>query len=597
MSRLPHSSPRPPCSAERGLRTVAYGFLTRGEMPLWHLWEEYFHSCAAGARGVRGLDVGGCPAVPIFHAQDLTKHDLIRRRTADFNGYVLPPNETIQGTPRFSWIMVAMMLHIYRTLDRVVAPNGCQPSWVHIASERDVPVVACPTVHRELAAHPRVSRVQHMPQFPAKHSQWVTLWAAHARQIAGTPEHESMLEQYWLPRFSNGASVIRVEIGGQDWMVHSAPDEVVLGWELIHRSDGPRASVLGGLTYISWNRTAPSRHCSTVDNSNGSPCAYVNREAAAAACGFARRQSKMFARKIGDGSEESSKQVMGAISNCIGFFHSTVLASSKRPFVPPTEDTTSQSCSLLIVASVSNRTNITLHARNLKKFGPEWKCVMLTHSLRTDFPERCDVIRHYNTFWGQILHMSLGQISKYGCGTKLLMLDDVDILDLNVPRLQTFASQHRLDVASPTVRGATHPWMQDATDANGRNETDAGAFQAKLSMLPHSQFVEIYVALLTPLAWLTFSKLLDLMPNGKGWGYDICLGRHLASGVDTSQLVLLTRSRELLHATGELIAPLKRELAELRRMCTTEWFTKFQPARSLLQTPLQRLALSSTPRL
>jgi hypothetical protein len=238
------------------------------------------------------------------------------------------------------------------------------------------------------------------------------------------------------------------------------------------------------------------------------------------------------------------------------------------------------SCSLLIVASVSNHTDMTLHDRNLKKFGPEWKCVMLTHSQRTDFPERCDVIRHYNTFWGQILHKSLGQISRYGCGTKLLMLDDIDVLDLDVPRLQTFASQHRLDVASPTVRGATHPWMQDATDANGRNETDAGAYQAKLSMLPRDQFVEIYVALLTPLAWLTFSKLLDLMPNDKGRGYDICLGRHLASGVDTSQRVLHTGSRELLHATGELIAaPLERECAELRRMCTTEWFTKFQPAR------------------
>jgi hypothetical protein len=36
----------------------------------------------------------------------------------------------------------------------------------------------------------------------------------------------------------------------------------------------------------------------------------------------------MFARKIGDGSKDSSQQVMGAISNCIGFFH-------LRPFVPP----------------------------------------------------------------------------------------------------------------------------------------------------------------------------------------------------------------------------------------------------------------------
>ncbi len=242
------------------------------------------------------------------------------------------------------------------------------------------------------------------------------------------------------------------------------------------------------------------------------------------------------------------------------------------------KDTALQNCSLLIVASVSNRTNITLHNQNLRKFGPEWKCVMLTYSERTDFPERCDVIRHYNTFWGQILHMSLGQISKYGCGTKLLMLDDVDILNLDVPRLQTFASHHRLDVASPTVRGANHPWMKDAKGANGRNETVARSI-----MLPHDQYVEIFVALLSPLAWLTFSKLLELMPKGHGWGYDICLGRLLASGVDTSQHVLHTGSRVLVagsrQARGRLAAELMRESGELSRTCTMEWFNKsIQPA-------------------
>jgi hypothetical protein len=238
------------------------------------------------------------------------------------------------------------------------------------------------------------------------------------------------------------------------------------------------------------------------------------------------------------------------------------------------------SCSLLIVASVSNHTDMTLHDRNLKKFGPEWKCVMLTHSQRTDFPERCDVIRHYNTFWGQILHMSLGQISRYGCGTKLLMLDDVDILDLDVPRLKTFASQHRLDVASPTLRGASHRWMQE----DGRNGTEAEEWRKLSKRLPRGQFVELYATLLSPLAWLTFSKLLELIPNGKGWGYDICLGRHLASGVDTSQHVLHMGSHALGHATGELKAELRRERAELRRTCTTDWFTK-------LSTEIQPLAL------
>jgi len=245
-------------------------------------------------------------------------------------------------------------------------------------------------------------------------------------------------------------------------------------------------------------------------------------------------------------------------------------------------------CSLLIVASVSNRTNITLHDRNLRKFGPEWKCVMLTYSERTDFPKRCDVIRHDNTFWGQILHKSLGQISTYGCGKKLLMLDDVDLLDLDLPRLQTFASQHRLDVASPTVFDAHYKWMRFTkdgrsreTDHRMRNNTEADAYEAKLSSLPRGQFVEFFATLLSPLAWLTFSKLLELMPNGKGWGYDICLGRHLVSGVDTSQHVFHTGSRVLAHARGKLAAALRKESGQLTRMCTMEWFNKTQehPAR------------------
>jgi hypothetical protein len=168
------------------------------------------------------------------------------------------------------------------------------------------------------------------------------------------------------------------------------------------------------------------------------------------------------------------------------------------------------------------------------------------------------------------------------------MLDDVDLLDLDLPRLQTFASQHRLDVASPTVFDAHYKWMRFTkdgrsreTDHRMRNNTEADAYEAKLSSLPRGQFVEFFATLLSPLAWLTFSKLLELMPNGKGWGYDICLGRHLVSGVDTSQHVFHTGSRVLAHARGKLAAALRKESGQLTRMCTMEWFNKTQehPAR------------------
>jgi len=326
---VPPSPPAPQCTgSEQELHTVAYAFLTRGPLPLWPLWEEYFQSCGMGARGVAGSTLSAGGAVPIFHAQDVSLHDEIRRITAPYNGYVLPPEETVQGYPRFSWLMVAMMLHLYRGVSRLVAPNGCRPKWVHLASERDAPVVACPTVHLELAAHPQKSRVNWTPQ--PEHSQWVTLWAPHAIQIAGTVSWEEGLRRYWEPRFTNGAQDIRVQMPwGEQW-THSAPDEVIIGWELVHRPNGPRASTMNGLTYFSWG----SGFCGVVDNSNQgeqtSPCAYTTSAAARAACGYARGEGRFFGRKFGDGTPSSSVAVMVAISDYIGLY-----AVPPSPHPPP----------------------------------------------------------------------------------------------------------------------------------------------------------------------------------------------------------------------------------------------------------------------
>lgn len=130
------------CTSDQGLRTVAYAFMTRGAFPLWPIWQAYWRSCTMGAIGVVSTkDVAGS-AVPLFHAQDVSSHETLRRMTAEFHGYVLPPNETVQGNPRYNWKMVAMMLHLFRAVPRLRAPNGCMPKWVHLASERDAPVVA-----------------------------------------------------------------------------------------------------------------------------------------------------------------------------------------------------------------------------------------------------------------------------------------------------------------------------------------------------------------------------------------------------------------------------------------------------------------------
>lgn len=118
---------------------------------------------------------------------------------------------------------------------------------------------------------------------------------------------------------------------GRERWSHSAPDETVLGWELTRRPDGPKARTRWGLTYYSWG----GGYCRTVDNSNSgeqtSPCAYIDTEAARAACGFARRQGKYFARKIGDGSPASSVLVMTAIARYVGFYN----YPSPPPSPPP----------------------------------------------------------------------------------------------------------------------------------------------------------------------------------------------------------------------------------------------------------------------
>lgn len=235
----------PPCTPAKKLHTVAYAFLTRGHMPLWPLWAAYFE----GAGGA---------AVPIFHAQDLESHDRLRNLSAPFNGYVLPTDETVQGYPRFSWKMIKMMLHLYRAVARLTAPNGCEPQWVHLASERDVPVVPSPFVHLELASKPALSHISYNDEI--EHSQWVTLWVPHAVQIAGTPAHEAFLERYWQPRFHNGAQDIKVEMpNGKGRWSHSAPDEIVIGWELRYREGGPRVSHTAGGARSSCGAGAPAQ--------------------------------------------------------------------------------------------------------------------------------------------------------------------------------------------------------------------------------------------------------------------------------------------------------------------------------------------------
>lgn len=138
------SSSTEQCSEASAARTVAYAFLSRSTLPLWPLWAEYFDDCNGNA-------------VPVFHVQDTSVHGELADMTGVFNGFVLPKNETIQGDPRFSWKMVAIMLRLYHAAAHTRAPNGCIPRWVITLSEAGAPTSRCAAVHEHFSARPGVN--------------------------------------------------------------------------------------------------------------------------------------------------------------------------------------------------------------------------------------------------------------------------------------------------------------------------------------------------------------------------------------------------------------------------------------------------------
>ena len=189
------------CSANEAVHTVSYAFISRGALPLWPLWQEYFDGC-------------GGRAVPIVHAQDISSHASLKARSHAYNGVVLSRELTLTGSPRFSWTMVAIMLRLYRGAASTIAPNGCTPRWVITLSEHCAPVQSCQAVHAGLAAQPGVNRIQ--PQFGEKYekSQWTALWLEAAQAVAA---EEQRLEQFWQPRIRNKGHTIDLPPTGERW--------------------------------------------------------------------------------------------------------------------------------------------------------------------------------------------------------------------------------------------------------------------------------------------------------------------------------------------------------------------------------------------
>ena len=305
--------------------TVAYAFLTRDELPLWSFWEAYFAGCPAGT------------AIPIVHSQESISDAALRNRVMRdverLGGFVLAANETRAGNPRFSWKMVAIMLTLMRAAARASTTglSGCQPRWVHFASERDAPIRSCVEVHEHLrqkgnSSHldqnwgidPTTTESLQIGQAYApfkKSSQWITVSIEAARALAND---EARLRAKWEP-IQHGKRVApstRLSLGGalDEWLWNTEFSQRHLPFERI------------GLTSVGWCNPN-DRRCAHVDNAVASPEAFLDKPTAVEGCVRGRMRGYYFGRKFGDGSRLSSASVMQGLASCTGIH--------LRPSTPP----------------------------------------------------------------------------------------------------------------------------------------------------------------------------------------------------------------------------------------------------------------------
>ncbi len=304
--------------------TIAIGFLTRGDLPLFeNVWGTFFRGC------------NGRAAVPIVHSQAATDGEGGRTRRAlslaveKYGGLLVPSDKTVFGEMRFSFNMVKGMFALVHTASTHAAPNGRIADWIHFASERCAPVRPCPALQRFLDKTPGVNHLESSPstsvgvqKIPEETvpdefrpltmtSQWATLWMQDALALA---RDEDRLREKWAPR-SHPAPQYGIGIS-QSVFVYGAPDEWMWHTELAKRNatiskPGPDGRG-GGLTNVHW-----CRNCNHVDNSDGfSPAAYLTYEDSLASCQRAQDMNDFFARKFGNSQPTVTPLVEKGLLEC-----------------------------------------------------------------------------------------------------------------------------------------------------------------------------------------------------------------------------------------------------------------------------------------
>lgn len=312
--------------------TVRYAFLIQETLPLWEAWDRYFAGCPRNSVEI----VIHRQRVPIRRSEQVEQGLLARWR-----GRVLPQSETYTGPLRYSFDMVRAMFALFRAPSAISNSlqgfEACNPKWVHVSSEADLPFATCKEFHTSLESTPFANRVDVWSssnrttgnQTFVKHGQWMTLWLDDAAELA---RREDALLARWKPLFD--FPDVTLPLG--------APDEWVIGNELRERG---RVVLSRGPTWTWWDRPChrfarpPSPPPLAISSSallssvhswlqkwllflkneqTDHPCAYSNVEDIQAACERGRRHGYFFGRKFRPpfGTRSPAIDVLSALSRC-----------------------------------------------------------------------------------------------------------------------------------------------------------------------------------------------------------------------------------------------------------------------------------------
>ena len=286
--------------------TVAYAFIIRDELPFWDLWAQYFQMCPQGA------------VLPVVHTQANEEgRATLQAQLQPFGGKLVPQEDAHYSNPRWDFLASAMFFTTFRVAGATKALNGCEPQWVHMLTEADVPVRSCSYFHERLARDPGVSHIGQIkgqgprlagpfddvdePIRPAAHrSHLVTLSMPHALALA---HDECELATKWRPYLVHnvwdhpwsGFS----RSGGQ--MVWGTPDEMIFFTELSQRNMPFKQR---GHT-IAW-----------FYGGDEHPRRFSEAASIRWACREAQKEDYFFARKIYAPSGDT-KVVLDAVLDCI----------------------------------------------------------------------------------------------------------------------------------------------------------------------------------------------------------------------------------------------------------------------------------------